>query len=462
MNKSDRRANLSIQYALIDIGLISLSYAAAVFFKPADQVVMGLSWYIALLAVFCVVYFLFMMAFRMYNRSTFFYMDRVIKNTLLSLGGTSVAIFAFVSVAYDTTYNRLFLLVFLTLCLSTLITGKIIVFKWKKKAVSDKKVIYAGEEELYDKFVHYMGLSGFHYSVLGYIGRGKKRIDNLKYLGDIGDFEDILRKHPCDHIFFTQSLTKPQSVERYLDVANEMGIIAQIILDVHKPESAKWYISSLGTYPMLTYYTVTLDPVALAVKRVMDILGAVFGIIITAPIMVAAAIAIKCDSKGPVIFKQERVGRNGQRFFIYKFRSMYVDAESRLKDLESQNIMSGDGRIFKVKDDPRITKVGKFLRKTSIDELPQFINVLIGNMSLVGTRPPTVSEVEKYDRKHYRRISIKPGITGIWQTSGRSDVTDFEEIVKMDVEYIDKWSLILDFTLIMRTIKAVVRKAGAY
>jgi lipopolysaccharide/colanic/teichoic acid biosynthesis glycosyltransferase len=156
------------------------------------------------------------------------------------------------------------------------------------------------------------------------------------------------------------------------------------------------------------------------------------------------------------------VGKNGKKFHIYKFRSMFSDAESHLQDLMHKNEMGGDGKIFKIKDDPRITRVGKFIRKTSIDELPQFFNVIIGNMSLVGTRPPTVNEVEQYGRQHYRRISIKPGITGIWQTSGRNDIVDFEKIVKMDVEYIEKWSLILDCLLILRTVKVLASKSGAY
>jgi exopolysaccharide biosynthesis polyprenyl glycosylphosphotransferase len=194
----------------------------------------------------------------------------------------------------------------------------------------------------------------------------------------------------------------------------------------------------------------------------MDIIGSIFGIILTLPVMAVTALLIKLESPGPVIFKQMRVGRNGEHFAIYKFRSMYKDAEIRLQELMAQNEMGGDGKIFKMKNDPRITKIGKIIRKTSIDELPQFFNVLIGNMSLVGTRPPTVSEVGLYDRQHYRRISIKPGITGVWQTSGRNEISDFEQIVKMDIEYIDKWSLWLDIYLILKTVKVLIIKKGAY
>ena len=140
---------------------------------------------------------------------------------------------------------------------------------------------------------------------------------------------------------------------------------------------------------------------------------------------------------------------------------MYIDAEKRKQDLMAQNEMS-DPRLFKMKDDPRITKIGKIIRKTSIDELPQFFNVFIGNMSLVGTRPPTVSEVEQYDRQHFRRISIKPGITGMWQTSGRNEIKDFEQVVQLDVAYIDNWSLLLDFKLMFKTVMVLLNRNGAY
>jgi lipopolysaccharide/colanic/teichoic acid biosynthesis glycosyltransferase len=171
------------------------------------------------------------------------------------------------------------------------------------------------------------------------------------------------------------------------------------------------------------------------------------------------ALAIKLESKGPVIFRQERVGRSGRKFMMYKFRSMYVDAEARKKDLYDKNEM--EGLMFKMKDDPRITKVGRFLRKTSIDELPQFFNILKGDMSMVGTRPPTVDEYEKYNAHYRRRLSITPGLTGMWQVSGRSDITDFDEVVRLDLEYIDQWSLLLDCKILLQTVGVVLFGRGS-
>ena len=195
------------------------------------------------------------------------------------------------------------------------------------------------------------------------------------------------------------------------------------------------------------------------VKRIGDCLLALGALIIFSPLFLICYIAVKREDGGPAIFKQERIGRFGRPFNIYKFRSMYMDAEERKKELMAQNEMNG--LMFKMQDDPRITKVGKFIRKTSIDELPQFFDVLRGDMSLVGTRPPTLDEYKQYESHHKRRLSMKPGITGLWQVSGRSDIEDFEDVVKLDVEYIDNWSLWGDIKILFKTVWVVFAGRGA-
>lgn len=198
----------------------------------------------------------------------------------------------------------------------------------------------------------------------------------------------------------------------------------------------------------------------LFIKRVMDIFGGLVGIMITGIACIFVVPAIKLADPGPAFFSQTRIGKNGRRFKIYKFRSMYMDAEERKKELMDQNEMQGF--MFKMENDPRILKgIGNFIRNTSIDELPQFWNVLKGDMSLVGTRPPTVEEYEMYEMHHLKRMSIKPGITGMWQTSGRSDITDFEEVVKLDTQYIINWSITLDIKLLLKTILVVLKKEGS-
>ena len=195
-------------------------------------------------------------------------------------------------------------------------------------------------------------------------------------------------------------------------------------------------------------------------RRTQDVILSSLALVVLSPVMLATAIAIVVDdpSAGPV-FSQERIGRNGKPFKFYKFRSMCPNAEAKLDDLLDQNEM--DGPVFKIKDDPRITRVGKFIRKTSIDELPQFFDVVRGSMSLVGTRPPTLDEYRQYESHHKRRLSMKPGITGLWQVSGRSDIDDFEEVVKLDVQYIDNWSIWMDIYLLFRTVGVVFDRKGA-
>ena len=194
-------------------------------------------------------------------------------------------------------------------------------------------------------------------------------------------------------------------------------------------------------------------------KRAMDIAGGVIGSILTVLLTPFIALAIVIDDSGPVFFKQKRVGRNGRLFNIYKFRSMCRDAEEKKAELEQDN--EAKGLMFKMENDPRITKVGRFLRKTSLDEFPQFFNILKGDMSLVGTRPPTVDEYEQYDPHYKRRLSMKPGLTGLWQVSGRSDITDFDEVVRLDLRYIDNWSMSMDIKILLKTFGAVVSSKGA-
>lgn len=192
------------------------------------------------------------------------------------------------------------------------------------------------------------------------------------------------------------------------------------------------------------------------VKRTLDVVGSLVGLGITALVFIPIALAIKLNDPGPILFSQTRLGWMGKPFKIWKFRSMYVDAEARKKELENQN--QADGKVFKMENDPRITKVGRILRKTSLDELPQFWNVLKGEMSLVGTRPPTPNEVDIYEVPEWQRLDVKPGMTGEWQVNGRSSIRNFEDIIRLDLRYQRNWSLAYDLKLILKTILVVFRK----
>ena len=211
--------------------------------------------------------------------------------------------------------------------------------------------------------------------------------------------------------------------------------------------------------PMISYQMTPSSFTALVFKRLCDLVISGLGLVFISPVYLLIVIAIKLSSKGPVHFEQERVGLNGRTFKLYKFRTMVKDAESKLKDLLAHNEMQGPA--FKMENDPRITGIGRFLRKFSLDELPQLWNVFCGDMSLVGPRPPLVREVKQYDDWHQRRLSMRPGITCLWQVSGRNKIINFDEWARLDLKYIDEWTLSLDFKIMMRTLPAVLSASGA-
>ncbi len=278
------------------------------------------------------------------------------------------------------------------------------------------------------------------------------------------EFEQILKKCYVEEVFFCIPRNISKSgfhIDPYIRVCEEMGRETRVFQNiVETTRFAQWrYQQFLGNQTLVSY-TAELDPDQLVFKRIFDIAGATVGMMIFLAILPFVVLAIKIDSKGPVLFRQVRVGKKGKRFILYKFRSMCNDAEKQKQYLENKNELQG--AVFKMKDDPRITPVGRFLRKYSIDELPQFINVLKGDMSLVGTRPPTPQEVDSYEGWHFRRISTKPGMTGLWQVSGRNRITNFDDIVRLDLEYIDSWSIWLDIRLIFRTIMVLFQKESAF
>lgn len=273
------------------------------------------------------------------------------------------------------------------------------------------------------------------------------------------DIIEVATQMALDEVFLNLPGVPQSRMEGMIHGFEAMGVDCHYSLELPGVDANCSKIETFGNYTVITYTRFQSSYKRLMIKRGMDILGGFLGLLITLLFFPFVAIAIKLNSRGPVLFSQIRIGRNGRRFKIYKFRSMYLDAEERKKELEAQNEMQG--LMFKMEHDPRITKVGAFLRKTSIDELPQFYNVFKGDMSLVGTRPPTADEFEKYNQYYRRRISMTPGLTGMWQVSGRSDIEDFDDVVKYDLEYIDNWSLRLDIKILFQTLWVVLFGKGA-
>lgn len=285
-------------------------------------------------------------------------------------------------------------------------------------------------------------------------------IKNIPVVADYYSMLDYIKTEPIDEVFINVPYHTGKSLKDIIMQLENMGITVHLNIEVLENfDGFDKTVTMLGDIPVISFANTFFDYNKLIIKRAIDITGAIIGLFFTGIITIILAPALLIESPGPLFFKQKRVGKNGRYFYMYKFRSMYKDAEERKKELMSQNEMNG--LMFKITDDPRVTKVGKFIRKTSIDEMPQFLNVLSGDMSLVGTRPPTVDEFKKYEGYHKRRLSTKPGITGMWQVSGRSDIEDFEEVVKLDLEYIDNWCLALDIKILLKTVAIVFKGRGA-
>ena len=299
-----------------------------------------------------------------------------------------------------------------------------------------------------------------------------KYIDGVKVVANMENAAEYVCKEWIDEVLIVISGVVPYPKE-LIEQFTETGVTVHLNLaKVQSVPGKKQFVEKVGDYTVLTTsinYVSTRD---LMLKRLMDIAGGLVGCLITGILFIFVAPAIYIASPGPIFFAQERVGKNGKRFKMYKFRSMYMDAEERKAELMKDNKL-GDGKMFKLDFDPRVignkilpdgthkTGIGDFIRRTSLDEFPQFFNVLRGDMSIIGTRPPLISETNLYELHHRARLAIKPGITGMWQVSGRSDITDFEEVVRLDKEYITNWNIGLDIKILFKTVMVVLKKDGS-
>lgn len=285
-----------------------------------------------------------------------------------------------------------------------------------------------------------------------------EKIRNIPIVADKTNMFTYIRKNIIDEVFI-DLCGNGQEEERLMNICVGMGLIAHVNLVRFSTGMQNRKVYSLGEYMVLSSSMKIASFRQIFCKRAMDICGALVGLVFAGIALVIFGPVIYYQSPGPIFFSQERVARNGRTFKIYKFRTMYVDAEERKAELMKHNKMQGF--MFKMDNDPRIIPIGHFLRKRSIDELPQFWNILKGDMSLVGTRPPTVEEYQQYELAHRKRLAMKPGLTGMWQVSGRSEIVDFEKVVALDASYIEGWTLSMDIKILWKTVKIVLRGEGA-
>jgi exopolysaccharide biosynthesis polyprenyl glycosylphosphotransferase len=276
----------------------------------------------------------------------------------------------------------------------------------------------------------------------------------------LADLVEALHRFSVSRVIFAGNHSHLNRLQEAIAACELEGVEAWLVADFIKTSIARPDFDVMGSRPMLVFRTTPEVSWALMVKGLIDRIGALALIVLTLPLLIFAAIMVRLTSAGPIIFRQQRGGKHGKPFTMYKFRTMCTDAEAKREELEKQNEMSGP--VFKVGNDPRVTSFGRWLRKTSIDELPQLFNVLQGHMSLVGPRPLPIYEVEKFENSaHRRRLSVKPGLTCLWQISGRSDVKDFHDWVRLDLQYIDNWSIWLDLKILAKTVPAVLFGLGA-
>ncbi len=280
----------------------------------------------------------------------------------------------------------------------------------------------------------------------------------LRHAGPVSALPALLVREVVDGVLFCIPAANLGAFEDLFLLCEDQGVDTLMAANLFPHLVAQVHLERLEELPLLRFTTLPQNYVALFLKRVLDIVVSAAGLLLLSPLLALIALLIKATSPGPVLFSQERVGLHGRRFRCHKFRTMVVGAEGMQRDLAHLN--EADGPVFKIRNDPRVTPVGRFLRKFSLDELPQLWNVLVGDMSLVGPRPPIPSEVEKYERWQRRRLSMRPGITCLWQISGRSEL-DFETWMRLDLQYIDHWSLTLDFVILLKTVPAVLSARGA-
>jgi exopolysaccharide biosynthesis polyprenyl glycosylphosphotransferase len=384
------------------------------------------------------------------------------------IGALTVFSLLYLMKAYEV--SRLFMQTFVAISALMLIAERVVIWAvlahlGRRPAALGRRLLVIGTTPAAGR-LHQLFKSRPHWgaSVMGFVASNSEEpvsIDAKKVgvLGAVRDIPELLDRMVFDEVVVTDGISDRRKINDIAEECLQRGLTFHRLVPMPEAPRARCHAEAIDD----GLYLVSLEPtpqsiLPLFIKRVIDIAGALVGLVACGVLYVIFAPLIRLGSEGPVLFRQARVGRNGRLFTLYKFRTMYSDAEARKNELSGANTMGG--LLFKIQWDPRITRVGRLLRQTYLDEFPQFWNVLKGDMSLVGTRPPTLDEAAFYSPHHRRRLSIRPGVTGLWQMQGNGVVTDFEEVVRLDCDYIDRWSIWLDLRIMMRTVVTVARLSG--
>lgn len=468
------RKNMPNRYLLlVDLISIIISFILALWIRYGNMVsswfsskTMSAAFAIVIL-LYIAIYYLYDTYSRLFKRGILEELVVVIKINLLLVATLTAAMFVFQE---GTSFSRIFFACFILLnILISFIFRQyfkiLLLGVYKKSNSSYKMMIITTSDQIRKVLNQFHKENEWEYQI-NYITIIDKnmvgqKIDGIPVKADYISMFDIAKQEVLDGVFIhiPSGSWVQINIEEIIQDFQDMGITVDLSIDTFGLKINEKMIRELSGYHVLTFSTRIFTRGQLILKRMVDIVGGLVGCLLTIVLIIIIAPAIYIESPGPIFFSQTRIGKNGRRFRIYKFRSMYPDAEKQKAELMAMNEVNG--LMFKMTDDPRVTKVGNILRKTSIDEFPQFLNILKGDMSLVGTRPPTEKEFLQYQGRHKRRLALKSGLTGLWQVSGRSDITDFEEVVKLDLEYIDNWSLLMDIKILIKTIGVVLARKGA-
>ncbi len=477
-----RKKALIIQlHTFIDISLTVVSFVGAYFTKkyllphPYGGLTESPNYYIVLLAIIIVWYIVFRL-FEVYWAYFDFNKDfrHILWNVTKSVSIGMIILITSLYLFNISNISRILIGIFYIFNLFLILFSHLVVFKiWKTFRQNEHyiyNVIIIGSKKRAKNVIKNIYSSQSDIKIIGCLEADKDKVgtvveNDVEVIGTVDDLKNILLNHVVDEIVFAMPLRQIESVDSYLVLIELIGVKVRIIPEwhvqamVYQPNIATMMFDNFCGIPTMLLSTTSSKHRDLLIKNMFDIALSGIILLLISPFFILIMILIKMSSKGPIFFKQERLGLNGRNFFCYKFRTMVKDAEAKLKELQALN--EADGPAFKIKKDPRIIPfIGTILRKTSLDELPQLLNVFKGEMSLVGPRPPIPEEVEQYDIWQRRRLSMKPGITCLWQIAPKRNDLSFRQWMELDLKYIDNWSLKMDFLILFKTLKVVIGAEG--
>lgn len=475
---------LKCGYMAIDLFLLTVSFFGLYLFRITKEFGLEFSWhsifspsfwvnlayfndYLRFYLIIAVVVITFLQRHRLYefsvNESVPDELWKIIKSITYAVLAVAALSFLFKSQVF----SRFVFFTFAAFTITTLWTWRLIkrwiIMQMLERGYFKKNLIVVGAGRVGQLIVQELiAQPQLGYSVIGFADddpkkRGKTYF-GTKVLCSTKELSEKIAKLHIDELLITIPSCR-ELIQDIITQCRRQDVQIKIVPEMFNLMTSSVEVGQLGPVPYMRIVKTPMQGMALVFKRLFDVVFALMGTILLSPILIVTAIAVRADSPGPVIFKQKRVGKNGELFDFYKFRSMIANAEELKAELAAAN--EADGPVFKIKEDPRITKVGRFIRKYSIDELPQLFNVLKGDMSLVGPRPPLPEEVDQYGNIEWRRLEVIPGITGLWQVSGRSNIS-FNKWMELDIYYIENWSFWLDLKILLQTIPVVIFGKGAY